>query len=152
MSRTSLKRWFGNRTMTSDCDVTNNAQQIQMTTLCHWMKTPHENFLRTPLMTRAMESIYAFTKNFPSALDHATMLIFNNLMKFPKEKYRYSLSLKYKSICRCSGRLPRILSSRRDLWFTELDAACRTHLFLTWNLLYGWQWCHEWKSSWNENL
>ena len=47
--RTSLKRWFGNRTMTSNCDVTNSAQQIQMTTLCHWMKPPHENFLRTPL-------------------------------------------------------------------------------------------------------
>ena len=38
--RTSLKRWFGNRTMTSNCDVTNSAQQIQMTTLCHWMKPP----------------------------------------------------------------------------------------------------------------
>ena len=47
--RTSLKRWFGNRTMTSNCDVTNSAQQIQMTTLCYWMKPPHENFLRTPL-------------------------------------------------------------------------------------------------------
>jgi len=38
--RTSLKRWFGNRTMTSNCNVTNSAQQIQMTTLCHWMKPP----------------------------------------------------------------------------------------------------------------
>ena len=28
--RTSLKRWFGNRTMKSNCDVTNSAQQIQM--------------------------------------------------------------------------------------------------------------------------
>jgi len=49
MSRTLLKRCFGNRTMTSHCDVTNSAQQIQMTTLCHWKKLPHENFLRTPL-------------------------------------------------------------------------------------------------------
>ena len=38
--RTSLKRWFGNRTMTSNCDVTNSAQQIQMTTLCHSMNPP----------------------------------------------------------------------------------------------------------------
>jgi len=45
--RTSLKRWFGNRTMTSNCDVTNSAHHIQMTTLCHWMKPLHENFLRT---------------------------------------------------------------------------------------------------------
>jgi len=36
--QTSPKRWFGNRTMTSNCDVTNTADQIQMTTLCHWMK------------------------------------------------------------------------------------------------------------------
>jgi len=35
--------------MTSNCDVTNSAPQIQMTTLCHWMKRLHENFLRTPL-------------------------------------------------------------------------------------------------------
>jgi len=26
--------------MTSNCDVTNNAHQIQMTTICHWMKPP----------------------------------------------------------------------------------------------------------------
>ena len=44
MSRTSLKRWFGNSTMTSHCDVTNSAQQIQMTTLCHWMKPPMKIF------------------------------------------------------------------------------------------------------------
>jgi len=48
--QTSPKRWFRNRTMTSFCDVTNSAHQIQMTTLCHWMKTPHEKFLRKPLV------------------------------------------------------------------------------------------------------
>ena len=37
--------------MTSKCDATNSSQQIQMTTTCHWMKPPHENFLRTPLPT-----------------------------------------------------------------------------------------------------
>jgi len=47
--QTSPKRWFGNRTITSFCDVTNSAHQIQMTTLCRWMKPPHEKFLRTPL-------------------------------------------------------------------------------------------------------
>jgi len=38
--QTSPKRWFGNRTMTSFCDVTNSAHQIQMTILCRWMKPP----------------------------------------------------------------------------------------------------------------
>ena len=36
--QTSPKCLFGNRTMTSFCDVTNSAHQIQITTLCHWMK------------------------------------------------------------------------------------------------------------------
>jgi len=31
-----------------ECDVTNSEHQIQMTTICHWMKPPHENFLHTP--------------------------------------------------------------------------------------------------------
>jgi len=35
--------------MTSNCDVTNSAHQTQMTTICHWMKSPHGKFLRTPL-------------------------------------------------------------------------------------------------------
>jgi len=38
--QTSTKRWFGNRTMTSFRDVTNSAHQMQMTTLCRWMKPP----------------------------------------------------------------------------------------------------------------
>jgi len=54
---TSLKCWFGKRTMTSKCDVTNSAQQIQMTALCHWMKPPHENFLRTPLVAGTSEEL-----------------------------------------------------------------------------------------------
>jgi len=36
-------------TMTSNCDITNSAHQIQMTTMCHWMKPSHESFLRRPL-------------------------------------------------------------------------------------------------------
>jgi len=36
--QTSPKHWFGNRTMTSFCAVTNSAHQMQMTTLCRWMK------------------------------------------------------------------------------------------------------------------
>jgi len=38
------KRWFGNMTMTPNCDVTNSAHLIQMTTICHWMKSPMEIF------------------------------------------------------------------------------------------------------------
>jgi len=37
--------------MTSNCDVTKSAHQMQMTTICHRMKRPHENFQRTPLTT-----------------------------------------------------------------------------------------------------
>jgi len=47
--QTSPKRWFGNVKMTSNCDVTENAPQTQMTTICHWKNPPHENFLRTTL-------------------------------------------------------------------------------------------------------
>ena len=36
-------------TMTSNCHVTKSEHQIQMTTICHWITPPHENFLRTPL-------------------------------------------------------------------------------------------------------
>jgi len=49
LCQTSPKRWFGNMSMTSNCDVTNSAHQIQMTTISHWMKSPHKNFLRTLL-------------------------------------------------------------------------------------------------------
>jgi len=31
--QTSPKRWFGNMQMTSNCDVTNSAHQMQMTTI-----------------------------------------------------------------------------------------------------------------------
>ena len=37
--------------MTSNCDVTNSAHQIQMTTICRWVIPTHENFLRTLLVT-----------------------------------------------------------------------------------------------------
>jgi len=53
--RTSLNRWFGNRTMTSNCDVTNSAQQTQMTTLCHWMKPP-------PWKLSAYATVWDFAK------------------------------------------------------------------------------------------
>jgi len=38
------KRWFGNMHMTSNCDVTNSAHQIQITTACHWLKSPVKIF------------------------------------------------------------------------------------------------------------
>ena len=50
---TNFAKTFGNRTMTSFCDVTNSAHQIQMTTLRRWMKPPHEKFLRTLLLPHA---------------------------------------------------------------------------------------------------
>jgi len=34
--QTSPNRWFGNIEMTSNCDVTNSAHQIQMTTIWPW--------------------------------------------------------------------------------------------------------------------
>jgi len=37
--------------MMSKCDITNSAHQIQMTTVCHWVKTPQWNFLRAPLLS-----------------------------------------------------------------------------------------------------
>ena len=46
--QTSPKRWIGNMNMTSNCDVTKSAHQVQMTNICHWMN-PHETFLRNPL-------------------------------------------------------------------------------------------------------
>jgi len=36
--------------MTSNCDVTNSAHQMHMTTICHWTK-PHTHFLRAALVT-----------------------------------------------------------------------------------------------------
>jgi len=41
---TSPKRWFGNKNMTSYCDVTNSAHQIQMITICHWLNPPMKIF------------------------------------------------------------------------------------------------------------
>ena len=42
--QTSPKRWFGKIYTTSNCDVTNSAHQIKMTTICHWMKNPMKIF------------------------------------------------------------------------------------------------------------
>jgi len=49
MLTTSPKRWFGNRNMASNCDVTNSKHQIQITTICRWQKNPYGTFLYTPL-------------------------------------------------------------------------------------------------------
>ena len=42
--QTSTKRWFEKMNMTSNCDVTKSAHQIQMKIICHWMKPPPWNF------------------------------------------------------------------------------------------------------------
>ena len=41
------------------CDDTNSTHQIQMTTICLWMITPHENFLRTPLRSITLKTFGA---------------------------------------------------------------------------------------------
>jgi len=42
---TKLRQNVGLATnMTSNCDVTNSAHQIKMTTSCHWMKNLRWNF------------------------------------------------------------------------------------------------------------
>jgi len=61
--QTPPKRWFGNMNMTSNCDVTKSAHQIQMTTICHWMKNPHEIFLRTPLVVVNALSVHTLDSN-----------------------------------------------------------------------------------------
>jgi len=55
--QTSPKRWFGNVEMTSNCDVTSSANQIQMTTISSLPKPPHENFLRTPLVEQCCQIV-----------------------------------------------------------------------------------------------
>jgi len=62
--QTSPKRWFGNRTITSNCDVTISAHQMHMTTLCHWMKPPHEDFLRTPLAYNMSKTFFQGRRKF----------------------------------------------------------------------------------------
>ena len=61
--QTSPKRWFGNRTMTSNCDVTISAHQIKMTTLCRWM-----NPLMKIICVRHWQQRNAQSKEFTSAL------------------------------------------------------------------------------------
>ena len=57
MSTNFAKTLFRNLNMTSNCDVTNSAYQIQTTIICHWMKAPpEENFLRTPLAPALLEN------------------------------------------------------------------------------------------------
>jgi len=59
--QTSPKRWFEKMNVTSNCDVTISAHQTQLTTICHWMKSLHENYLRMPLLTVVMIRSYFAT-------------------------------------------------------------------------------------------
>ena len=45
------------------------------------------------------------------------MLIFHNMVQFPSEKYPYSLSLKYKSMCRCYSSPSRVTFFASILFF-----------------------------------
>jgi len=44
MSTNFAKTLFRNLNMTSNSDVANSAHQIQLTTICHWMKPPMKIF------------------------------------------------------------------------------------------------------------
>jgi len=44
MSTNFAKTLFGDMNMTSNYDVTNSTHQMQMTTICHWMKPPRKIF------------------------------------------------------------------------------------------------------------
>jgi len=98
--RTSLKRWFGNRTMTSNCDVTNSAYQIQMI-LCHWMKPPpikifcvrHCSVVVWPQIFRlTFCSFWVVLKTWPYLGLFACGITFR---KFQHSKWLYVLSHKY---------------------------------------------------------
>jgi len=60
--QTSPKCWVGDVNMTSNRDIPNSAHQIQMTTIFHWMKSPHENFLRTLLIGAHARDFRSFYK------------------------------------------------------------------------------------------
>ena len=64
--QTSSKRWFGNRTMTSICDATIRAHQIQITTLCHWMKPPMKIFCVRHLSEHVDSGFQTIKALFPS--------------------------------------------------------------------------------------
>ena len=76
MSQTSRKHWFGNRNMTSSCDATHSARQIQMTTICHWMTHPWRfYFLRTPLAGGSAEADQNFLGRNSQPQFHAVVTI-----------------------------------------------------------------------------
>jgi len=58
--QTSPKRWFGNTNMTSNCDVTNSAHQMQMTTICHWMKPPIKIFCVRHWLSPYLFAVYLY--------------------------------------------------------------------------------------------
>ena len=55
---------------TSNRDVTNSAHQIQMTTICRWMKPPHENFLLTPLFPSLPLPVYFINRSIWNSSQH----------------------------------------------------------------------------------
>jgi len=69
--------------MTSNCDVTNSAHELEMTTTCHGMTPPHENFLLTPL--------------------HKDLRIFNNWV------FSNFVRIAYFSVCRVDLRIIEIM-------------------------------------------
>jgi len=60
--QTSPKRWFGNMSMTSNCDVTSSAHQIQMNTICHCVNPPMNFFFVHHCREQSVDSSKRYRK------------------------------------------------------------------------------------------
>ena len=83
--QTSPKRWFGNRTMTSFCDVTNSTHQIQMTTLCRWMKPPMKSFCVRHWGREHNSPGAEWLRGAPQSPNNISSIFFNTLHLLPKD-------------------------------------------------------------------
>ena len=110
--------------MTSNCDVTNSAHQIQMTSICHWMKPPMESFCVR----------HCFQ------LMQILRLVF--LCKFLKA------SCKLVEWC----VPPLLFMSRRLQCLLRMRSRDeRSHIFQTPLLLLAWDSCSDSEKNWNIN-
>jgi len=57
MSTNFAKRLVWKHEYDVNCDVTNRAHQIPMTTICHSTNPTHENFLRTPVVQIVLKHV-----------------------------------------------------------------------------------------------
>jgi len=155
--QTSPKRWFGNRTMTSFCDVTNSAHRIQMTTLCRWMKPPpHEKFLRTPL-----------------GLVQGFLRCFRDPMRVPRirENYHWIFIVRENRVPTCPYRVPNIFLKKTGFslfQYTFIGWKVKTNNIVCGSCLRGtgggpppivflkrgarWQWKSKWTAPFSTPL